>query len=255
MVWTRLRACYGFDMRVYIGGVETIYPARWFFCDPSARVFPNPHGAEASPFLKDHEVNLEWGEVKGRKTLDRGINPGYPGQCFVGDPQWFIDGQLPAELAIYKPPVLTPCCGYLPPPNPDPRCPVDPLVDCGQCPSGKAFRRYKVTYTGGTGVFANANGQFPIYSYPNCYWNSVDPLRPPLPPSYPGFEMTILADGSGGLPVGHCNATSATLAQGQYLTKQPWDCLVSPNEMILIGYYNFIDSGVPGQIVLTSLED
>ena len=35
-VWTYLRACYGFNMRVWIGGVETIFPAHWFFCDEGA---------------------------------------------------------------------------------------------------------------------------------------------------------------------------------------------------------------------------
>lgn len=126
MIWTYLRSCYGFDMRVYVGGVEKIYPARWFFCDPDALPFPSPHGAEASPWLKDWEKNESWGEVGTKRTLDRGINPGYPGQCFVGDPQWFIDGQVPAEIAVYVPPVVTPCCGYVPPASIDPRCPQGP---------------------------------------------------------------------------------------------------------------------------------
>lgn len=126
MAWTWLRACYGFNMRVWVGGVETIYPARFFFCDPDAQWFPSPHGAEASPWLKDHEVNEEWGDDGTLKKLDRGINPGYPGQCFVGDPQWFIDGQLPASVGDWTTPVITPCCGYVPTVIPDHRCPTPP---------------------------------------------------------------------------------------------------------------------------------
>lgn len=128
MIWTHLRSCYGFDMRVFVGGVEKIYPARWFFCDPLAEWFPSPHGAEASPWLKDGEINEAWGEIKGRKTLDRGINPGYPGQCFVGELEWFVDGHVPAVVDQYVPPKLTPCCGHVPCDYSDSRCPQPPIV-------------------------------------------------------------------------------------------------------------------------------
>lgn len=125
-------------MRVWVGVHETLLPARWFFCAPGALPFPGEHGAEASPWLKDYEVNDDWGEVKGTKILDKGINPGYPGQCNVGDPQWFVDGQLPAELGVWKDPVLTPCCGYVPSANPDARCPQPPPPPspCSYCKDG-----------------------------------------------------------------------------------------------------------------------
>lgn len=96
-------------MRVYVGGVETLYPARWYWSD--GQPWDGPHGCEASPWLKDGEVNQSWGEVAGKKGLDRGLNPGYLGQCSVGDPQWFIDGQLPKGLFDTPAPPLPECCG------------------------------------------------------------------------------------------------------------------------------------------------
>jgi hypothetical protein len=141
MGWTHLRACYGFNMRVWIGGVLTTYPARWFFCDPNAKMFPNPHGAEAEPWLKDFEINKEWGDDGTLKKLDRGINPGYRGLCSVGKPQWFIDGHLPADFLEGPDPIVPFCCGHLPPFNPDPRCPII----CGACEHGCSKAKYKVT--------------------------------------------------------------------------------------------------------------
>lgn len=175
MVWTYLRACYKFNMRLFVGGIEQIYPARWFFCDPDALIFPSPHGAEASPWLKSFEVNDEWGEVEPYKGLDRGINPGYPGQCFVGDPSWFLDGQLPASIATYSPPVVTPCCGHVPPANTDPRCPQPTTVGCARCIGGLAALRYVVTATGGTGDYAILNGTYILVNDAPCAWGHITP--------------------------------------------------------------------------------
>lgn len=96
-------------MRVWIGGVKTVVPARWFFCDDGAKFFSGEHGCEASPWLKSHEVNTDWGEIEGTKTLDRGVNPGYTGQCSHGDAQWFVDGKLPADIYTRIPDVCGGC--------------------------------------------------------------------------------------------------------------------------------------------------
>jgi hypothetical protein len=123
MIWTYLRSCYKFTMRVFIGGQERLFPARWYFCLPGAKYFPCPHGGESSVWLKNYERNDAWGEVTPYPTdpnaddirgLDRGLNPGYPGQSFVGQFQWFVDGMLPADvLSGPAPPMCTDC---LPPP-------------------------------------------------------------------------------------------------------------------------------------------
>lgn len=146
-------------MRVWVGGVETIYPARFFFADTHAQWFPNPHGAEATPWLKQFERNDDWGDDGTLKKLDRGINPGYPGICSVGDPQWFIDGRLPESILTAIAPSTPACIGHTPPPNPDVRCPpFRSLIPCSGCADGSVYSAYRVTFTGGTGGFAYLNG-------------------------------------------------------------------------------------------------
>jgi hypothetical protein len=113
-------------MRVFIGGVERRVPARWFWCLPGAKVFPSPHGAESSYWLQNGERNDDWGMVtpypRDRDAddivgLDRGLNPGYAGQSFVGQREWFTDGQLPAGITDPVPPPPM-CVECLPPPHP-----------------------------------------------------------------------------------------------------------------------------------------
>jgi hypothetical protein len=119
MRWTWLRACYSFPMRVYIGGRAYAVPARWYFCDPNAQLYPSPHGCEASPWLLNFERNDAWGEITPWpqdqrpgttwRGLNRGTNPGYVGLCYVGDRQWFTDGMLPADV-LSRPPLPFPDC-------------------------------------------------------------------------------------------------------------------------------------------------
>jgi hypothetical protein len=179
MAWTWLRSCYGFNMRVWVGGQETIYPARWFFCDPNAQWFPSPHGAEANPWLKQYEVNEAWGDDGTLKKLDRGINPGYPGQCFVGDPQWFIDGRLPAAISKYIQPVITPCCEYVPPANTDPRCPAPPCF-----PEYFLTRTLQWTTSYSTGLFYFGGGSDFVYQYGCPLTNAPVILGQPFLVSY-----------------------------------------------------------------------
>jgi hypothetical protein len=152
-------------MRVFIGGVEVIYPARWFFCDPNAKWFPDPHGAEAQPWLKDFEVNRDWGDVGDLKKLDRGINPGYPGQCSVGNAEWFLDGQLPADFLLGPDPIVPSCCGHLPPFNPDPRCPEK----CSGCIAfdPKKVWHFDIKEASGQEV---ASGNMPGSLTQSCVW-------------------------------------------------------------------------------------
>ena len=44
-----------------------------------------------------------------------GANPGYTAGCFNGQPQWFIDGQLPADFWFTDALAWQPCCGTFPP--------------------------------------------------------------------------------------------------------------------------------------------
>ncbi len=183
-------------MRVWIGGVETLLPARWFFCDADALPFPGEHGAEASPWLKQYEVNDDWGEVAEPRTLDRGINPGYPGQCHVGDPQWFVDGHLPADFATYTAPVLTPCCGYIPPASDDPRCPQAP-INCMPYYTLGAGLGASVTTSAGTFAFGNVPGGGP-------YWCHIG--SPTLP-----LDILFTISSSGAILGGCLDSPSAVI--------------------------------------------
>jgi hypothetical protein len=218
MIWTYLRSCYGFNMRLFIGGQEQIFPARWFFCDPDAQHFPNPHGAEASPWLKDGEVNDDWGDDGTLRKLDRGINPGYPGVCSVGNPQWFIDGQLPADFLSGPQSVTPPCCGHTPDFNPDPRCPPwRELVPCPGCVEGYGYRVYTFVVEGGTGDFAFMNGTWQITNGTGCIWSNVG--------FGPGLGMT-LGDPHVNPPIAHVG-TYPFGPVVTYYSENPFSCLTT----------------------------
>jgi hypothetical protein len=186
MVWTYLRSCYKFTMRVYIGGVERHFPARWFFCKPGALPFPFSHGAESSPYLDNYETNEAWGEITPYPTdplsnvfrgLDRGLNPGYPGKCYVGDPQWFVDGMLPAGILDGPPPPLDPCC-HIPPVVATgglliggTAVPFQPIIGpCSGCIGGNAPPAFRIIASGGTGDFVGMNGTWPVTTPGPCFF-------------------------------------------------------------------------------------
>ena len=101
-------------MRIFVGGNPVVVPARWFFVDDNP-VWKGPHGCESQPWLKQYERNDAWGEItEPHHTWDRGDNPGYIGQCYVGQHQWFLDGQLPADI-LTLPPLPYPQCCRTPP--------------------------------------------------------------------------------------------------------------------------------------------
>lgn len=229
MRWTKLRACYGFTMKVFIGGVETEYPARWFFCDPDALPFPFPHGCEASPWLQWLEVNKEWGEIAGAKLLDRGINRGYLGQSFVGQAQWFLDGQLPANVIPPGPPVPTPSCGPLPPVNYDPRCRPVPVT---------CFPYYDLTQVTATHFsFSQGSGDFGSDPFPFGYWVHF---------SLPAFgaDLTIYRDKVPVSPELCVDSPFATRLMGIFVMggieyPQSFFQFVSYNPLTHSGYWQF----------------
>lgn len=113
-------------MRVFIGGEQLLVPARWYWAPDGAKLLPSPHGCESSFWLDNREISYEWGEVTPLPrdpaagyflTWDNGDNPGYLGQCHVGDDQWFIDGQLPADILESPPKPLPDCCAPALPPT------------------------------------------------------------------------------------------------------------------------------------------
>lgn len=97
MVWTSLRRCYTWNLRCWVGGVETYLPARWYFCLPGALPFPGTKGWDSLVWEKPGEDNAV-GEVWPQLDWDRGVNPGYLGQCYVGEHEWFRTAHLPAGI-------------------------------------------------------------------------------------------------------------------------------------------------------------
>lgn len=104
-------------MRLWVGDEEQEFDARWCWASDGAPLFRSPHGCEASFWLQNYEVNLGWGEITPyprdraatyRRTWDNGANPGYTGNATIGDPQWFIDGVLPASILDGDAPPMPP---------------------------------------------------------------------------------------------------------------------------------------------------
>jgi hypothetical protein len=229
MIWEYLRSCYSFSMRVYVGGVPTIVPARWYWTKPGAKQFPGPHGCAASVWLDNDTTNLDWGEVTPwpkdrdsdvRRGLDTGANPGYPGQCLVGDPQWFLDGRLPAGIMDDPVPTVPQCC-----------LPVTvsssgglvlggtgqfmaPMGPCVGCINGLRPAVFRIIAVGGTGDFSGMNGTFSLSPNPagSC--------------SYQGAAGTVLTS----IDVGHVLSTINFFDTGTgggcfYSMNLPWDCM------------------------------
>lgn len=243
MAWTWLRSCYKFDMRLTVGGIEGIYPARWFFCDPDAQWFPSPHGAEASPWLKSFETNNDWGEVAGQKGLDKGINPGYPGTCFVGDPQWFLDGNLPEDLTNRPPPCPPPCCGYLPPVNPDPRCPPVPYIPASFCCQEYAPVVWNLQLDLASGFWSDLNGRYRLQWLNTIIWEYTWNLNYII--IYPLGDNAYIVE-IGGEEYG--------IPGARYLIPTPLDCF-NPEVLIEAYQWNLSLPGRPPRILfLTNAE-
>jgi hypothetical protein len=51
------------------------------------------------------------GEINRYRKWSDGTNPGYRGLCFLGDPEWYRTGQLPADVLAGPIPPLPYCCG------------------------------------------------------------------------------------------------------------------------------------------------
>jgi len=162
-----------------------LFPARWYFSPPGAQVFRQPHGAESSMYLDNGDVNYEWGEVTPHRVdrsstyhmhYDRGANPCYTGQAQVGQDQWFIDGQLPADILTGEPPPFCPACNPCVPYQAQGGLVIGGTAAappaCPGCPQVRPT--YNVTFTGGTGIYAASNGTHPLSQPPppfyQCQW-------------------------------------------------------------------------------------
>lgn len=263
MQWTYLRSCYGFCLRLFVGGVECVVPARWFWCAEGAQRFPFAHGAEASPWLKNYERNSNWGEITPYPTdptglytrkLDRGRNHGKPGLAYVGQDQWFIDGQLPSDFfgqGVPLPGWLN-CCDaptatgglVLGGAAIQPAMAQGGLIlggsaqvpsgNCIHCRGGNGPDPMRLTASGGTGDFAGQNGVWSLSFVANCTWESTGF---PLPTWGIAFSSPT-GWNAGGYYLG---------AITSYAAPAGWDCYTP------IGQWNLRESsglGTPPTIVV-----
>jgi hypothetical protein len=157
--------------------------------------------------LNNAEANEEWGEItpvsidrnsEYHNRNSRGLNSGYPGQCYTGDRSWFYDGRLPADILEGPPPPFSDCClpgglvlgGSAIIPGGlvlggSASVPVGLVVGgsaiipggnpCPYCRGGVGPSRYQVVASGGTGDFAAANGTWILTGYQQCFYQFVTP--------------------------------------------------------------------------------
>lgn len=152
-----LRTCYSTHFRLWIGGVETIVPARWFFAPKGAKEFAYPNAFVSNVWAKPGEESAPGpGEIDRKRVWDPGGAAGYQGQCFLGDPEWFATGQLPAGVLNPPIPFFPGCCRK--------------GVKCFLCSGGIGPNPMTVRASGGTGDFAVFNGTFNLPEVNDCSW-------------------------------------------------------------------------------------
>jgi len=177
-----LHSFYTMPINIWIGG--TLYPAtiRWFKAPANAQRFPLP-----TVFFShvDDSIGDAWpgepGELGSPRTNDHGANPGYQGQCYIGDPMWFLTGQLPASV-LNPPPQPSPCVCSIPPAiaagglvlgGSANYCQlVSSGAGCSLCPGGTQTT-WTVTIAGGSGAFAQFNGAVKVVQANNCNWSNT----------------------------------------------------------------------------------
>jgi len=116
-----LRTMYRRRARITAGG--SLVTLRWFPVRPAAKLFPHPHafgsllwrsldnqpgcvsGQDPAPPADPPGI----GEAEWAFTTIRPQNPGYLGQCFVGEAEWYRSG-VPAQILAEPPDPLPDCC-------------------------------------------------------------------------------------------------------------------------------------------------
>ena len=116
-----LRTMYRRRARITAGG--SLVTLRWFPVRPAAKLFPHPHafgsllwrsldnqpGCVSGPDPAPPADPPGIGEAEWAFTTIRPQNPGYLGQCFVGEAEWYRSG-VPAQILAEPPDPLPDCC-------------------------------------------------------------------------------------------------------------------------------------------------
>lgn len=128
-------------------------------------MFPYPNSFVSEVYANHGEESAPGpGEITRDRVWDNGANPGYKAQCFLGEPEWFKTGQLPA---LTGPPPPMPAC-----------CAVIQTVTCAQCVGGKGPLTLRLAASGATGPRSPSNGIFFLTYLGFCQWQiQIDPVR------------------------------------------------------------------------------
>lgn len=193
MIADYLHSFYRMPMNIVIGGVPTVVTLRWYKAPAGAKPLPFPSFVFSHVWDNNPGESLagELGEVGYPRTWDAGTNPGYQGQCYRGNPQWFQTGLLP-PLASIAP---SPCLCQIPPAQAAGGLVLGGAASatvgslCGFCPGGTAPSKWTATVSGGVNAWASVNGTvtmvrispcvFRAFSGANGYVLGIGQLSPP----------------------------------------------------------------------------
>lgn len=90
---------YRMPIHIWVGGQEYKTWIRWYRAPAGAKRFPHATVFRSHVWMDRRPIPLDGpGEVGHPRVFDRGLNPGYQGQCFRGLPEWYETGHLPGYI-------------------------------------------------------------------------------------------------------------------------------------------------------------
>jgi len=109
MVMDYLNRCYFSRVRLFRDSDQEAV-VRWFYAPEGAKLFPEWHLFGSEVWNVDHtQPDPPIGERRGKKPWSNGVNPGYVGQCFRGERDWYSAG-VPAAALDEPVAPMDPCC-------------------------------------------------------------------------------------------------------------------------------------------------
>jgi len=102
-----LRSCHTQTARMVQDNAD-VAVLRWFFSPLAAKLLPIPTSFGSLVWESDDRVIGAIGQVDRFIIWDKGLNRGYCGQTFQGQPAWFVEG-IPAAQLLLPPPTIV--CG------------------------------------------------------------------------------------------------------------------------------------------------
>lgn len=108
-----LHSFYRMPVLIIVAGKRYRTWIRWYRAPKNAKrlPFPTVFGTDVWQNTWEQHYPPGPGEIGHPRVWDPGRNvDGFLGQCYVGDPEWFMTGILPADVLTDEPPWLPVCC-------------------------------------------------------------------------------------------------------------------------------------------------